>query len=55
MNHFWLVFIYNKVLMENSNLWSSLVGNNMKCLYNNNHYWVDCGGESYFWMKKIKK
>ena len=42
MNHFWLGFIiYNKTLMENSKLWSSLKGKNVKCLYNNNHYYID--------------
>ena len=56
MNHFWLGFIiYNKTLMENSNLWSSLYNRNMKCLYNNNHYGIDSGGESYFWIEKDKK
>lgn len=56
MNHFWQGFIiFNKPLMENSNLWSSLYNPNIKCLYNNNHYWIDTGGESYFWIEKDKK
>uniref|UniRef100_A0A6C0F9H1 Uncharacterized protein n=1 Tax=viral metagenome TaxID=1070528 RepID=A0A6C0F9H1_9ZZZZ len=56
MNHFWQGFIiYNKSLMENSNLWSSLYNSNIKCLYNSNHYWIDTGGESYFWIEKDKK
>lgn len=56
MNHFWQGFIiYNKQLMENSNLWSSLYNSNIKCLYNSNHYWIDTGGESYFWIEKDKK
>ena len=56
MNHFWLGFIiYNKTLMENSNLWSSLYNPKMKCLYNNKYYNIDCGGESYFWIEKNKK
>jgi hypothetical protein len=52
---FWLGFIiFNGELMQDRNLFSGL-SNPVRCIESGNFHSIDCGGQSYYWIKKDQR